>query len=136
MTFLFLITMLGVAPHYEIASPELSSGSLEMRFIEPDSLTHTQFKEASPQDNWIALDKLHHFSYSFGITGLSYHVYHCQLNNPNPGARVFSISIASIAGIGKELLDKYYGKSTISYKDITADALGIVTATIIFTLYP
>jgi len=87
---------------------------------------------ASP-DKWISRDKFHHFSYSFGITGLSYHIYHCQLNNPNPGARYFSISLTSFVGISKELYDKFYKKSNFSYKDLVADASGIILATLLFT---
>ncbi|MCK4351873.1 hypothetical protein KAW65_00515 [candidate division WOR-3 bacterium] len=95
-----------------------------------DSLTRVQ-----QEDKWIAWDKFHHFSYSFGITGLSYHIYHCQLNNPESEARILSISLTAILGVSKEIYDKYHDKAFISYKDLVADALGITLATLIFTLY-
>lgn len=99
-----------------------------------DSLSVPNLSESETlKDKWFTRDKFHHFSYSLGITGLSYHVYHCQFNNPNPGARYFAISIAALTGIGKELYDKYYKKSKISYKDLVADAAGIVTGVFLFT---
>lgn len=82
---------------------------------------------------WISSDKLHHFAYSFGLTGLAYHVYHCKLNNPNPGARYFSISLASAVAIAKEVYDKLSKKGRLSYKDLCASALGIAVGTILFT---
>lgn len=84
-------------------------------------------------DKWFAWDKFHHFSYSLGITGLSYHIYHCQFGNPNPGARYFSISITAFTGVGKEVYDKYCKKTVFSYKDLTADAVGIIIGTLLFT---
>lgn len=96
----------------------------------PDSLTQPQW-----EDKWFAKDKAHHFFYSFGITGLSYHVYHCQFHNPNPGARTFAISTAAFTGISKELFDRICLQHPISYKDIAADALGITAAVLLFTLY-
>lgn len=85
------------------------------------------------EEKWFTRDKFHHFSYSLGITGLSYHVYHCQFNNPNPGAKYFSISLTAIAGIGKELYDKCYKKSKFSCKDLIADAAGIIVGLFLFT---
>lgn len=85
------------------------------------------------EDKWFTSDKYLHFYYSVAITGLSYHLYHCQFNNPNPGARYFSISLASVTGIGKELYDKYYRKGKFSYKDLTADVMGIIIGALLFT---
>ncbi len=83
-------------------------------------------------DNWFGRDKFHHFSYSFGLTGLSYHLYHCQLNNPNPEAKYFSISLTTLTGIGKEFYDKIHKKTDFSYKDLIWDAIGITAATFVF----
>ena len=85
------------------------------------------------RDRWLAEDKFHHFAYSLGITGLSYHAYHCQLHNQNPGARYFAVSVASVAGIGKELYDTFLGKTGFSYRDLIADAAGVAVGVLVFT---
>jgi len=87
------------------------------------------------QDKWFGRDKFHHFSYSMGIVGLTYHVSHNQFNNPKCTSRLFAVSLAAIVGIGKELYDKYCKKEYISYKDIVWDTLGIVSGILLFTLY-
>ncbi|MCK4306731.1 hypothetical protein KAW50_00735 [candidate division WOR-3 bacterium] len=89
-------------------------------------------RSAPTADRWISRDKFHHFSYSLGLTGLSYHIYHCQFNNPNPEARYFSISLTAVAGISKELYDKFYKKSIFSYKDLVWDAVGITVGSLLF----
>ncbi|OQX56424.1 MAG: hypothetical protein B5M53_01500 [Candidatus Cloacimonas sp. 4484_209] len=38
--------------------------------------------ETDVGDRWLAWDKFLHLTASAGITGLSYHFYHCQFNNP------------------------------------------------------
>jgi uncharacterized protein YfiM (DUF2279 family) len=84
------------------------------------------------EDEWFGIDKFHHFAYSFGTTALIFHVYHCQLHNPNPGAQMFSISTTALFGISKELYDRFCRKTIFSYKDITFDVLGIATAAMFF----
>ncbi|MFA5032113.1 MAG: DUF2279 domain-containing protein [bacterium] len=84
------------------------------------------------EDEWLGLDKFHHFSYSLGTTALIFHVYHCQLNNPTPGAQMLSISTTALFGISKELYDKFCKKTLFSYKDLTFDVLGITTAVLFF----
>ncbi|MDD5529024.1 MAG: DUF2279 domain-containing protein [bacterium] len=84
------------------------------------------------EDEWFTIDKFHHFSYSFGATALIFHVYHCQLNNPTPGAQMLSISTTALFGIGKEVYDKFCKKTLFSYKDLTFDVLGITTAVLLF----
>ena len=100
-----------------------------------DSLKDYKGEVTSPlqsADKWIGRDKFHHFSYSLGITGLSYHIYHCQFNNPNPEARYFSISLTAVAGISKELYDKFYKKKRLSCKDLAWDAVGITVGGLLF----
>ncbi len=97
---------------------------------QPDTLRISS--RDTQHDKWFAKDKFHHFSYSLGIVGLSYHIYHCQFNNDNPGARTLAISLGACAGIGKEIWDKLTGNN-ISYKDLTADLLGIAIGTLLFT---
>lgn len=89
-------------------------------------------KKVEKDDKWIAMDKLLHFTASAGITGLSYHSYHCQLNNPERNSIYFSLSVAGISGIGKEIIDAKYRKTGWSWKDIAADAVGIAAGYFLF----
>ena len=89
-------------------------------------------KKADSGDKWFAMDKFLHFAASAGITGLSYHCYHCQYNNPEKNSIYFSISIAGAAGIGKEVYDHRFKKTGWSWKDIVADAAGIVVGYYLF----
>lgn len=89
-------------------------------------------KKTGGGDRWIALDKFLHFTASAGVTGLSYHFYHCQFNNPEKNSLYFSISVAGLAGIGKECYDVKYRKTGWSWKDITVDAAGIAFGYLLF----
>jgi hypothetical protein len=94
--------------------------------------TNESSDSLKPQEKWFTIDKLHHFSYSLGISGLFYHIYHCQFNNPNPKARYLSISVTGIIGISKELYDKYIRKTKFSYRDLIANGMGILASTLLF----
>ncbi|MBI4721796.1 MAG: hypothetical protein HY769_02150 [Candidatus Stahlbacteria bacterium] len=65
--------------------------------LTPKSLDLINQIPTTPKDSWLAVDKFHHFSYSLCITGLSYHIYHCQ------------------------------------FKDLIADATGIIVGAVLFT---
>ena len=97
--------------------------------------TSTRHDKILREDKWFGRDKIHHFSYSMGIVGLTYHVCHNQFNNSEYKSRLFAVSLAAIFGIGKELYDKYRRKEHISYKDIVWDTLGIISGVLLFTLY-
>ena len=83
-------------------------------------------------DSWIGMDKFLHFAASAGITGLSYHCYHCQYNNPKKNSIYFSISIAGATGIGKEIYDHRFKKTGWSWKDIVVDAAGVAVGYLLF----
>ena len=89
-------------------------------------------KKVEKDDKWIAMDKLLHFTASAGITGLLYHSYHCQFNNPERNSIYFSLSVAGISGIGKEIIDLKFRKTKWSWKDIAADAAGIAAGYFLF----
>jgi uncharacterized protein YfiM (DUF2279 family) len=97
--------------------------------------TSTRHDKILKKDEWFGRDKIHHFSYSMGIVGLTYHVSHNQFDNPKCESRLFAVSLATVFGIGKELYDKYWRKGIISYKDIVWDTLGILSGVLLFTLY-
>lgn len=83
-------------------------------------------------DKWFAMDKFLHFTASAGITGLSYHCYHCQFKNPEKNSIYFSVTFAGASGIGKELFDLKYRKTGWSWKDIVVDAAGIAAGYFLF----
>lgn len=89
-------------------------------------------KKIEKDDKWIAMDKLLHFTASAGITGLLYHSYHCQFNNSERNSIYFSLSVAGISGIGKEIIDLKFRKTKWSWKDIAADAAGIAAGYFLF----
>lgn len=86
---------------------------------------YAQEPAESHEDHWFAMDKFLHVAASASITGLSYHVYHCQYNNPRDRSIHFSLSLAGASGIGKELYDSKVRKTYWSWKDIVADGVGI-----------
>jgi len=99
---------------------------------EPIKQEAKESREKNNSDKWFAMDKLLHFTASAGITGLSYHCYHCQFNNPEDKSIYFSLSIAGVSGIGKELFDKKIRKTRWSWKDITADIVGVTAGYFLF----
>ena len=88
-------------------------------------------------DKWIAKDKALHFFCSAAIVGLTFHSSYCQLGYPKnkKEARIFSISLSGLTGIGKEFLDSKKKTSSASWRDLVADGLGILTGALIFTIY-
>jgi uncharacterized protein YfiM (DUF2279 family) len=78
------------------------------------------------------MDKFLHVAASASITGLSYHVYHCQYHNAVDRSIYFSLSLASASGIGKELYDAKIRKTRWSWKDIAADGVGIAIGYLLF----
>jgi uncharacterized protein YfiM (DUF2279 family) len=84
------------------------------------------------EDPWFAMDKFLHVAASASITGLSYHVYHCQYHNPLDRSVYFSLSLAGASGIGKELYDIRIRKTHWSWKDIAADGVGMAIGYLLF----
>lgn len=71
-------------------------------------------------DEWLGIDKTMHFTISFAI-GIG-----CILTITSNPAMAFAI--AMVPGILKEFLDAKEGGSGFSYKDIVADALGVLVS--------
>jgi len=87
------------------------------------------------KDKWFAMDKLHHFSYSLGITTISFHYLHCINHWDYSKSRNYSIGISITLGFLKEIYDLKIKKTFISYKDLFYDFLGIFFAYCLF-IYP
>jgi len=82
-------------------------------------------------DTWFSQDKFLHFSACASITGLTYHVYVCRLKGDENRGEVFSISLTTAIGIGKEVYDKKK-KGHFSWKDLFWDGLGLAAGYFVF----
>ncbi|TET16417.1 MAG: hypothetical protein E3J78_08810 [Candidatus Cloacimonadota bacterium] len=111
-----------------VLSASSSFSQAELKFADEEK----EEVETHGGDEWIAIDKFFHVAASAGITGLSYHLYHCQYNNPEKKSVYFSLSFATASGLGKEFIDAQYRKTGWSWKDITADAVGIALGYLLF----
>jgi uncharacterized protein YfiM (DUF2279 family) len=87
------------------------------------------------EDHWFGMDKFLHVAATASITGLSFHVYHCQYHNAIDRSTYFSVSLAGASGIGKELYDAGVRRTHWSWKDIVADGFGIGIGYLLF-IYP
>lgn len=85
------------------------------------------------EDSWFRKDKALHLMVSSLITGLSYRVYHDEYRNPEVNSRLFGGAFTLLLGIGKETVDATRISSTSSWKDLTADGLGILFGLLLFT---
>ena len=121
-TILLLILSLPlIARGHHHSSPEL----VTMHGYAPKGEEHWE-------DHWLGMDKFLHVAASASITGLSYHVYHCQYNNAVDRSIYFSFSLAGASGIGKELYDARIKRTCWSWKDIVADCVGIALGYFLF----
>jgi uncharacterized protein YfiM (DUF2279 family) len=77
-------------------------------------------------DRWLGKDKFYHFTVSMGLAFGSFYVYREQLHNEERGSYCFSGGFTLSLGALKEYYDaKHPQKHTASWKDFTADAVGM-----------
>lgn len=115
-----------------LSLPLLSRGERGMQW-KPAALNGWRLEtEQQREDPWLAMDKFLHLAASASITGLSYHVYHCQYHNAVDPSICFSLSIATASGVGKELYDVKIRRTGWSWKDIAADGIGIALGYLLF----
>ena len=76
-------------------------------------------------------DKILHFTYSAGLTGLSNHIMQNQCNLKPETSRTLTISLVSTTGIGKEFFD-LKKKKKFSIEDIFWDLAGIGVGYLLF----
>lgn len=117
---LFVASLPMISPAHE---SYLELGTMHT-FSPPSSEKHN--------DSWLGMDKFLHVAACASITGLSYHVYHCQYNNPIDRSVYFSLSLAGASGIGKEFYDARVRRIHWSWKDIVADGVGIAIGYLLF----
>jgi uncharacterized protein YfiM (DUF2279 family) len=83
------------------------------------------------RDFWFARDKGFHWGASALITVSSYSVYHLMVKTGRTESTMLASTVTFTIGLAKEDFDKNAKKSFFSYKDLTADAAGIVTGLLI-----
>jgi putative lipoprotein len=85
--------------------------------------------QAAEPDPWFGRDKVMHFSVSFALAGNAYA--DSSAFTKRTSIRVLSgVGVALSAGIAKELADRYDGGDA-SWRDLTWDAIGTATGTLV-----
>ena len=82
-------------------------------------------------NSFFSADKILHFSYSAGLTGLSNHIMSEQFGLDRGESRYFSISLTTTIGLSKEIFDAKRGKK-FDFKDIIWDLAGIGVGYLLF----
>ena len=85
-------------------------------------------------DPWIAYDKFLHFSVSASIVLSFQYTFEQKMNYKTQDAMNFSVFIAMVSGIFKELWDKRKRNGFFSKKDIVANISGIALGVFIIKL--
>ncbi len=83
------------------------------------------------KDDWIAIDKLQHFSYSLLISLGCQYILVNKMNNTEKSSLPISSAFSFSAGLLKELNDKKGKNGYFSFKDMVANVGGIMTGAII-----
>jgi uncharacterized protein YfiM (DUF2279 family) len=76
-------------------------------------------------DKWIAWDKLEHLGISAFFSATLYNVLHDFYYNDRKSSLYLSSGLTFSLGLGKEFYDRDIRKTKFSFKDLTADILGI-----------
>jgi uncharacterized protein YfiM (DUF2279 family) len=107
----------------------LFSTSIQAKDNSQDSPSHliSDYKK----DPWIGIDKVQHFLYSIFISFGTQYILVNKLNMIEKKAVPLSSSLSFIAGYSKEVLDKKSSQNFFSKKDMVANSLGILCATLI-----
>jgi uncharacterized protein YfiM (DUF2279 family) len=83
---------------------------------------------SSKQDRWFAEDKARHLIGSFMSTILFAQVSEQIHDSPASKNKIFGVSICLTLGVTKEVTDHYKKNNQFSWKDMTANMVGIVCA--------
>ena len=91
----------------------------------------TEKKKSKTRDNWFAVDKIQHFSYSCLITFGCQYILVNKLKNTENNSLPVSSALSFGAGLLKELNDLKGKNGYFSLKDMVANLVGIAVAAII-----
>ena len=103
--------------------------SISYKFnTETENLTE---KKPDVKDDWIAIDKVQHFSYSLLISLGCQYVLVNKMNNTEKSSLPISSAFSFSAGLLKELNDQKGKDGFFSFKDMVANFVGIMVGAII-----
>ena len=88
-------------------------------------------KEPKVKDDWIAIDKVQHFSYSLLISLGCQYILVNKMNNTEKTSLPISSAFSFSAGLLKELNDQKGKDGYFSLKDMVANFGGILVAAIV-----
>ena len=93
-----------------------------------------QFEKEQPKDKWIAIDKVQHFSYSCLVAlGIQYVLVN-KMEMDETYAMPVSLGLSFVAGVSKEIQDSKSKNGFFSRKDLVANGLGILFASLIISI--
>jgi uncharacterized protein YfiM (DUF2279 family) len=93
-----------------------------------------QFEKEQPKDKWIAIDKVQHFSYSCLVAlGIQYILVN-KMEMDETYAMPVSLGLSFVAGVSKEIQDSKSKNGFFSRKDLVANGLGIIFASLIISI--
>ena len=107
--------------------------SKDNSFFENVNIEIKDSENTNPEvkDDWIAIDKLQHFSYSLLISLGCQYILVNKMNNTEKSSLPLSSAFSFSAGLLKELNDKKGKNGYFSFKDMVANVGGIMLGAII-----
>ena len=107
--------------------------SKDNSFFENVNIEIKDSENTNPEvkDDWIAIDKLQHFSYSLLISLGCQYILVNKMNNTEKSSLPISSAFSFSAGLLKELNDKKGKNGYFSFKDMVANIGGIMVGAII-----
>ena len=107
--------------------------SKDNSFFENVNIEIKDSENTNPEvkDDWIAIDKLQHFSYSLLIALGCQYILVNKMNNTEKSSLPLSSAFSFTAGLLKELNDKKGKNGYFSFKDMVANVGGIMVGAII-----
>ena len=103
--------------------------------LPPEYGTPADTLARAPRDEWLGRDKAYHVGVSFGLA-VGAHVALTEGLGVEPeGARPLAAGLALMVGVAKEYADRQRQRHPLfSWKDLTADALGVALGVAVTTL--
>lgn len=86
--------------------------------------------QADSTDSWVGEDKLKHLAVSAWLTGAGVLAVTHQSRSENRARKVV-VPAVMLIGVGKELVDSRKPNGYFSWKDLTADLVGIALALVV-----
>jgi len=105
-----------------------SNNNFKRNLLLPDSMTHN----GEIKDMWLSRDKGLHLTGSFISTGLMIMSTNRFFDLNKQKSMKIGVSFTVSLSLGKEFYDSQQINNHFSYKDLTADVLGIILAVLVF----